>query len=240
MWYRTRKARPSLTRHRLLTRCLALAAVPALAVSAAPPAQAATPAQAAPPAQAATPAAAGATQADGLQWRSIPCSETRGLQWDHFVFNPFNGSWDFEYYEFSFMSAEPTFDVSDRRFAFNDLDTPVSVTFTSQKSQTWTITVAVQAQWKYSEVLNINVTTTFAYSRTTQINVAVTAMVPPHTTVHGEYGLSAFNVRTLDRVVKMHRRPPSPFPGFPDTCWEGYGAVTRNVPTTDEGWRITM
>jgi hypothetical protein len=118
-----------------------------------------------------------------------------------------------------------------------DLDSPVSATRTSQKAKTWTITIKADAQRKFGEFLQITVTTMYAWSRTTQVNVAVTAPVPPHSTVRGDYGVSAFNVTTFDHVVTWTRTHFQHI--HVDNCAEGSGPVTRNVPTTLEGWQLT-
>jgi hypothetical protein len=212
----------------MLNRCLALAVVPTLVASASPAAHAAPVAR---------PAAAAARTVIGPPMHQVSCGDVwnRRLPWDSHTANTFEDVWT--YYEFGFIWSEPTFNISDTRIAVNNLDTPASATFTSQKSKTWTITVKADAQKKFGELLQITVTTMYAWSQTTQVNVAVTAMVPPHSTVRGDYGVSAFNVTTWDHVVQWRR---SHFRGaISDYCAEGSGQVTRNVPTRSEGWQLT-
>jgi hypothetical protein len=183
------------------------------------------------------PPAAAAQAVSGPSMHEVSCGDVwnRRLAWDSHTVNTFEDVWT--YYEFGFMSSEPTFNISDTRIAVNNLDTPASATFTSQKSKTWTITVKVDAQRKFGEFLQFTVTTMFAWSQTTQVGVAVTATVPPHSTVRGDYGVSAFNVTSWDHVVQWRR---SHIRGaISDYCVEGSGPVTRNVPTTSEGWQLT-
>jgi len=162
----------------------------------------------------------------------------RNLPWDsqENPFGPGISRWTF--YEFTLLSSEPTFNVSDTRIARNNLDSPASVTFTSQQSKTWTVTIKADAQRKFGEMLQFTVSAMYAWSKTTAVNVAVTATVPPHATIRGDYGVSAFNVMTLDHVV-VWERTHGPHGGFVDLCVEGSGPVTRNVPTTLEGWQLT-
>jgi len=121
---------------------------------------------------------------------------------------------------------------------FNDTDAPLTATFMSQKSHTFTVEVSASAQAKLSMVIMATLTTRFAWSWTTQVGVTASTVVAPHQTVHGDYGVNAYYLMTADRVVTWVE-PPEQVGGDPgEECTETTGQVTRNIPTTEEGWHI--
>lgn len=130
-------------------------------------------------------------------------------------------------------SATPTFNVADSRVVVNNLSTPVTATFTSQQSQTFSISETVTTNIERTvldTVFSNTVSSTVTESRTTQIGVSTTAEVPPFGRVQGDYGLEAFNVTwTVDAYEVSGGR-----------CWYHYSDrhVVSNVPTIVEGWRV--
>jgi hypothetical protein len=227
MWHQGSKIRSIRTQGRLPAVCLALMVAVVLVGNAAP------------------------AQASGIgtptnlninaSLPAVPCTDQlRHLPWDHVYFDLVNDEWVYEYFGFSLMSKQETFDASDVRSVANDKDFPVSATFTSQKSATWTIKVNAIAQLKFTDFLSANVTTEFSYSKTTQVGVSVTAMVPAHAIVTARYGLVAYNITTMDEVVQVRRRNEVLPNGVDNArCWRGLSPVNRNIPTIDERWRVS-
>jgi len=141
----------------------------------------------------------------------------------------------YEAYQFTLVAASPTFNVSDSRVAVNGLDTPISVTFTSSQSRTFTIAVTATMQAKLTDWLTATVSSTITSSRTTQIGVSVTASVPAHATIQGEYGVQAYNaiyrVHTDQRIWWLNNGSM--------VCSDlGIATQSINAPTIVEGWRV--
>jgi hypothetical protein len=144
-----------------------------------------------------------------------------------------------EYYQFAFVSSTPTFNVSETRVAINDLSTPISVTFTSQQSQTFTISASASMSAKLFDWLTLSVSGSIQQSTTTSVGISTTASVPAFRTVRGEYGVSAYDVVYNVRTVRRERRKSSGFPS--SSCWDlGVTQQATNAPTNDEGWRVTL
>src|SRR5688572_19163317 len=100
------------------------------------------------------------------------------------------------------ISANETFQPSESRIVVNDLDTPVTATFSSQTSRTFTI--AVQSGVSFNNLLsfmNVNVSTTITSSTTTQLGVSTTATVPAHGAVIGDYGVNVYDVTFMGYVI---------------------------------------
>lgn len=145
------------------------------------------------------------------------------------------------------VSSSPAFLVSDGRSVQNDLNTPISATFTSQVSKTHSITVTVGTSADLRDWLQLNVSTQIVSSRTTAIGVSATTEVPPHSRVLGEYGLEGFDV-TYDVQTLFATKfgygsetiPPSPSGGGVVQCQDdGTQRVTTEAPTFIEGWRFS-
>jgi hypothetical protein len=143
-------------------------------------------------------------------------------------------------YEFALISSTPTFNVSDTRIAVNDLSTPINATFTSQKSETFSISATASMTAKLSQYLSATVSSTIQSSRTTAVGVSVTGTVPAYRALRADYGVRAYDVyyyvKTIQRVEHRSRL------GFPSwTCWEGsFEQRFTNAPTNVEGWRLTL
>lgn len=135
---------------------------------------------------------------------------------------------------YSLVSSAPTFDVADSRVVANATDSPVSATFTSQRSTTFTLQVSVGTAAKLGEFLTANVSTTIVLSRTTALGVSATGQVPPRGRLIGEYGIEAFNV-TYDATKYQVRVV---MPGVPSCQAIGVQRYTTNAPTAIEGWRL--
>lgn len=165
----------------------------------------------------------------------VPCHELGDREWELV-----GGGHRTVYESYDYLSfiSTPTFNVSDRRIAVNELDTPNSVTFTSEQSQTWSITVGASMEKSLTETLKLTVSADITHSRTTSIGVSVTATVPPRSTVLGEYGIQAFDVtfeaRTYQKIID--------FDGPTRQRCEDLGVSTHhvNAPTDREGWRTRL
>ncbi|MBO4204845.1 hypothetical protein [Micromonospora echinofusca] len=157
-----------------------------------------------------------------------------GMDWDLLHWSS-SGSRTYRAYIFEDISSVPTFNVSDSRVAVNNLDSPISVTFTSSKSQTFTLTASTSMKGTLFEVLEASVDTSITMSRTTQIGVSVTATVPAHSTVQGDYGVRAYDVTFRAITVIKY---DSPFLSRPACDYSGPETHTVNAPTTVEGWRV--
>jgi hypothetical protein len=135
----------------------------------------------------------------------------------------------------SVVSASSTFQVADSRVVVNDLDTPVTATFTSQVSRTFTIAVTSGVSFNnLAGFLNINVSSTITSSTTTQIGVSTTATVPAHGSVIGDYGVEAYDV-TFNGYVVIRRSIGG--------CWVnantmGHSTEFTPAPTYIQGWRL--
>jgi hypothetical protein len=130
---------------------------------------------------------------------------------------------------YNLVSATPRFDVADARVVENGLSAPVSATFTSQQSRTFTLSVSVGSTVKVGEIVTATVGVTVTQSRTTTIGISVTTTVPALSRVLGEYGLSAYDVvYDLQHLWrdKRHCAAENPVRG------------TGYVPTVVEGWRF--
>jgi hypothetical protein len=144
-----------------------------------------------------------------------------------------------ESYDYLSFNSIPTFNVSDTRIAVNDLDDPATVTFTSQQSRTWSIEVSASMTKSLTKKLSLTVSARVQYSWTTAVGVSVTATVPPHSGVRGDYGTQAFDVtfeaRTYRKMMRMTGHPPTPS----HTCYDlGVKTYHINAPTDLEGWRV--
>jgi hypothetical protein len=139
---------------------------------------------------------------------------------------------------YTLQTVTPTFNVSDARSVGNQLDTPVSATFTSQQSKTYSLSVTVGSSASLWGFLTANVSATIVQSRTTSLGVSATVTVPPHGQVNGLYGVDAYIV-TYDAHKYWHIGSSPPKAG--DRSCVDKGLVTgqsTNAPTYVEGWRL--
>ncbi|WP_431924447.1 hypothetical protein [Micromonospora wenchangensis] len=138
----------------------------------------------------------------------------------------------FEGVEYTILAANPTFYASDGRVVENNLDSPISATFTSSQSQTYTVTVTVGFSSQLVQNLQTSVSTSITSSRTTAIGVNAAVTVPPHSRVIGLYGIEAYDV-TYD-AHRVWRNA-----GNNTICYEqGTSRGTTQAPTFVEGWRF--
>jgi hypothetical protein len=136
------------------------------------------------------------------------------------------------------ISANPSFLPSESRVVVNDLDTPITATFTSQLTQTFTIAGTAGVTFNnLFNFMNINVSTTITSTTTTAIGVTAQASVPPHSRVIGEYGVDAYDV-TFDAYKVLRRERIG-------GCWVrestmGYEVAQALAPTNIQGWRVRL
>lgn len=135
------------------------------------------------------------------------------------------------------MSANSTFMVANSRIVVNELDTPVTATFTSQQSRTFSIGATTGVSFtNLAGFLNINISSTITSSTTTSIGVSMTGTVPPHSAVIGDYGVEAYDVTFIGYVV--NRRSIG-------GCWVredtmGHEMQYTSAPTYIQGWRLRL
>ena len=133
------------------------------------------------------------------------------------------------------VSSVATFDRTDSRSVDNTLDTPVSATFTSSNSSTFMIaaTTTVMVQPTLLNFFKLTVSSTITFSKTTTIGVNVTATVPPHTRLIGEYGISSFDITYDTDVYLKGANNQCQFIGV-------HPRDMRHAPTDNEGWRLSL
>lgn len=135
----------------------------------------------------------------------------------------------------SVVSASQTFYVADSRIVVNDLDTPVTATFTSQQSRTFSIGATSGVSFSnLGGFLGINISSTITSSTTTAIGVSTTGTVPPHSAVIGDYGVQAYDVTFMGYVV--NRRSIGGCWVHEDTM--GHEVEYTPAPTYIQGWRL--
>jgi hypothetical protein len=165
---------------------------------------------------------------------AIACPGGPGVQWVVVGGRP--PIW--QAYVYTLHTTTQVFNVSETRTVDNTLDTPVSATFISNKSSTYTLQVTAGTSASLAGFLTANVSVTIVQSRTTAIGVSATATVPPRSRVNGLYGVVAYDI-TYD--AHRYRYIGSSAPkagerkcGVPDVVT----GQTTNAPTYVEGWRI--
>jgi hypothetical protein len=155
------------------------------------------------------------------------------------ILDPGTSDWVWGY-EIQFVN--PRFIKSEGRFSTNNTDVPQSVTFTSQVSQTVSIstthTATTQVQGRFFDGLlmvqdQFSISRTVTQSTTTALGVNVTATAPPRTTVQGDYGVHVYDIGFIFRVY--HR-----FPANQPCRLQGQtGTNIITVPTNDQGWQVS-
>jgi len=139
----------------------------------------------------------------------------------------------FEGVRYTILAATPTFYASDGRVVENNLDSPISATFTSSQSQTYTVTVNVGFTSQLVQNLQTSVSTSITSSRTTAIGVNAAVTVPPHSRVLGLYGVEAYDVTYDAHRVWRHA-------GNSSVCFDqGIRRGSTPAPTIVEGWRFS-
>lgn len=179
------------------------------------------------------PASAAPVTPDRCTSGCVPCPS--GVTWH--VWFKFGSIRFYEGFQYTIVSATPTFFASDARQVANNLDTDITVTLTSQKSRTFSITTTVGFARELTQQLTINVSTQIVESRTTAIGVNVQATVPPHRSILGEYGVHGYS------VVYNVRRWLADNESLPQGICSGGAAqngLTASAPTFVEGWRISL
>jgi hypothetical protein len=135
---------------------------------------------------------------------------------------------------FTVVSATPTFFVGDSRIVTNNLDSPVTATFTALQSTTVTVSVTVGDQAKLTERLQQTVNATITQSRMTSVGVNTTATVPPHSSVLGQYGMQGYTVVYDAQTILWY------WWQNPSSCYDnGTQRGTTSAPTPIEGWQLS-
>ncbi|MET0236230.1 MAG: hypothetical protein ABW224_16410 [Kibdelosporangium sp.] len=166
----------------------------------------------------------------------VPCPDTIS-EWKK-VRRVGKFGWRWEGYRYTTYSVTPIFMVSDSRVLDNQLDNPATYTVSSSVSQTFRISASVGVDAKVGEYLTAKVSTSIEASRTTQIGVQVSTVVPAHSRVVAEYGVEGYYVTyAIEAWQSTTNLVATPQPG--DRCEEwGYYPQATNAPTRAEGWRL--
>jgi hypothetical protein len=166
----------------------------------------------------------------------VPCPDTI-TEWK-VVRNLGRAGRIFQGYRYTLHSITPVFLVSDGRLLDNQLDSPATYTVSSSVSQTFRISATVGVDAKAGDYLTTKVSTSIELSRTTQIGVQVSTVVPPRSRVIAEYGVEGYYV-TYAIEAWQTAVPWSETPGPGRRCEEwGYYPQATNAPTKVEGWRL--
>lgn len=139
-------------------------------------------------------------------------------------------------YRYTLHTVTPVFLVSDGRVLVNTLDEPATYSVSSAVSQTFRVSSSVGVDAKVGEFLTTKVSTTIEASRTTQIGVNVSTVVPPRSRVIAEYGVEGYYVTYAIEAWQAFGRT-QPQPGARCEEW-GYYPQSTNAPTIYEGWRL--
>jgi hypothetical protein len=137
------------------------------------------------------------------------------------------------------VDVQPVFLVADSRIVRNDLDTPITATFTSQVSASWQVTVGIGLTMQnVVQHMNITINNSIVSGITTQIGVSTQAPVPPHSAVVGDYGVEAYHVVYDAYVVRVRDHAPG-------RCWirsdtNGVYRTASWAPTYIQGWRVRL
>ncbi|MDG4829467.1 hypothetical protein O7627_09150 [Solwaraspora sp. WMMD1047] len=133
---------------------------------------------------------------------------------------------------FTVTSANRTFIASDGRTVDNGLSSPITATFTSQQSRTYTVITKVGTSAELTSKLQATVSVDIQYSRTTAIGVNAQVTVPAYSRVLGLYGVEVYDVAYTAQRVWMNLARSK--------CWDrGTQSDTTSAPTLVEGWRFT-
>ncbi|MBP2324921.1 hypothetical protein JOF56_005306 [Kibdelosporangium banguiense] len=155
------------------------------------------------------------------EWRVVRSLGRAGYRW--------------EGYRYTTYSVTPIFMVSDGRLLDNQLDSPATYTVSSSIQQTFRISASVGVDAKVGEYLTTKVSSSIEASRTTQIGVQVSTVVPARSRVIAEYGVEGYYVTYA--IEAWQYSGWSPGPGQRCEEW-GYYPQATNAPTRVEGWRL--
>jgi hypothetical protein len=164
------------------------------------------------------------------EWRIAEATRTGQVRW--------------EGYRYTLVSTTPRFAVSDGHVLDNSgTDIPVDYTISSERSQTYTVSVAVGVQSKPEETLKFlttNVNVSVVSSVTTKLGVSFKLTVPARTRLTAEYGVEVYDVSYYVEAWRSSfrsRNLPPPSPG--ERCEEwGYYPQSTVAPTVYQTWRL--
>ena len=178
------------------------------------------------------------TTAGAAEAGTLNCRDWRNVPWTYVPEKSNSSHSVYEYYIYTLVSSTPTFNVADTRIATNNLNEPISVTFTSQQSATYTVSVTASMGASLFGFLSANVSVNVQRSHTTSVGVSTTASVPAHRTARGDYGVHAYTVVTDVRVIQrtLYWNGIGP----PELCGDYYARRNDNVPTALEGWQVGL
>jgi hypothetical protein len=164
----------------------------------------------------------------------VPCPDTI-TEWK-VVRSAGRAGYVWQGYRYSLYTVTPVFLVSDGRVLDNTLDDPATYTVSSAVSQTFKVSASVGVDAKVGEFLTTKVSSSIETTRTTQIGVQVSTVVPGHSRVIAEYGVEGFYVSYAIEAWQSTSRT-QPVPGARCEEW-GYYPQSTNAPTIYEGWRL--
>jgi len=155
-----------------------------------------------------------------------------GLQWSYYD----NGGWFPEYFATQYVvdSVTPTFLVSEERSVVNATNAPITGSFTSSVTKTFSLTVSTGASVSLFGFFSANVSASITTSTSTTTGVTATAPVPPFGRIVGQYGVEAYDISyTINTYHNIGNNPPGILCSLEDTA---HG--TSVAPTIYTGWRV--
>jgi hypothetical protein len=163
----------------------------------------------------------------------VPCPDTI-TEWKT-VRSAGRVGWVWEGYRYTLYSVTPIFLVSDGRLLDNQLDSSATYTVSSSISQTFRISASVGVDAKVGDYLTTRVSSSIELSRTTQIGVQISTVVPARSRVIAEYGVEGYYVTYA--IEAWRHTGWDPAPGKRCEEW-GYYPQATSAPTKLEGWRL--
>lgn len=166
----------------------------------------------------------------------VPCPTNAGLVWRMMYIDGSIFPWWIAD-RYTVTSATPRFMPADGRSVDNLLDTPITSTFSSSRSRTFTvaITTSIGVGEDLAKEMQFSVDTEVTASNTTMIGINSTVTVPPHTRVTGEYGVSGYAVTYTVERYRSHFLINSKIKCRFDGGQQGSGTAPTNI----EGWRFS-
>jgi hypothetical protein len=144
-------------------------------------------------------------------------------------------------------SITPDFFASESRTVVNGTNAPITGSFTSSVTKTFSFNVSAQGGATYTgnkdAVLNkasAMVGGTLTESTATTIGVTATTPIPPGQQAIGSYGVGGYDITGNDNEWESLGDYTSPT-AADSFCWEDFtGSYTAQAPTADTGWKVAV
>jgi hypothetical protein len=132
------------------------------------------------------------------------------------------------------LASTRIFIKSDGRDVLNELDFPVSATFTSSVSKTHTVSQTTTHEYTTQTLIGTfrrSVADTVTDTKTTQIGISATVAVPPHSLLIGEYGIILYDIVYDSHLIFKKS----------NVCKRvNLEHTFTTAPTVDESWRFRL